>query len=132
MVNHEEVIVTDKAQEKAIEFLSDWVKWLVATNLGAVTGCVLVLQGDVSGASRFFLVLAIGSFTLSLLAAAALLGFTPSLIQRLPLQNERGAEISIYDARIWAGMRLKMVLWVQSAFFLAAVAFFMGWVLFSA
>lgn len=123
--------MTEETQAKAIDVLYDWVKWLVATNLGAVVGCVIVLQGDVAGVSRFFLVLAIGSFTLSLLSAAALLGFIPSLIQRLPLQNERGVLISIYDGTIWAAVRLKVVLWAQSALFLAAVFFFMGWVVFS-
>lgn len=123
--------MTEEAQAKALYVLYDWVKWLVATNLGAVAGCVIVFQGDVTGVSRFFLILAIGSFALALLAAAALLGFIPSLIQRLPLQNEHGAMVSIYDVIIWAGMRLKMVLLVQSALFLAAVFFFMGWVVFS-
>jgi len=123
--------VTEEAQEKAIDILYDWIKWLVATSFGAVTGCVIALQGGVAGVSRFFLILAIGSFALSLLAAAGLLGAVPSLIQRLPLQNERGRMISIYDGKIWAGIRVKLVLGMQSALFLVAVAFFIGWVLFS-
>lgn len=122
--------MTKEAQAKAINVLIDWVKWLVATSLGSVVGCVVVLQGGVSGISRFFLVMAIGAFTLALLTAAALLGLTPSLIQRLPLQNERGTLISIYDGTLWPGIRLKMLLWAQSALFLTAVFFFLGWVAF--
>lgn len=122
--------MTKEAQAKAIDVLFNWVKWVVATSFGAATGCVVVLQSGVGGVSRFFLILAIGSFSLSLLSAAGLLGFMPSLIQRLPLEDEGGRVISIYDATVWAGIRLKMVLWIQSAFFLTAVAFFMGWVLF--
>ncbi len=34
-------------QEKAIDVLRDWSKWLIGVNVFSATGCVIVLERDV-------------------------------------------------------------------------------------
>lgn len=116
------------SQTRALKHVADWSKWMVAVNVVATVGCVAVLQDGILGIARFFLLLAIGTFALSLMIAALLLGLLPGLIQRLPLHDERGQPASVYDGRLWGGLTVRALAVTQFALFLLAAFFFLGWV----
>lgn len=120
--------MAENSQGKALELVAEWSKWLVSVNVVATAGCVAVLQSGVEGMPRVFLLLAIGTFALSLLVAALMLGLIPALSQRLPVQNERGQPASIYDGRLWSGLTVRVLAITQFALFLLAAACFLGWV----
>lgn len=121
--------MAEDSQEKALELVGEWSKWLVSVNVVAVAGCVAVLQGGVAGTSRTFLLLAIGTFTLSLLVAALLLGLLPALSERLPVRIRGEQQTTIYDGRLWKSVTVRGLAIVQFVLFLLAAASFLGWVL---
>lgn len=116
------------AQARALKHIAGWSKWMVGVNVVATVGCVAALQDGIFGIARFFLLLAIGAFALSLMTAALLLGLLPSLIQRMPLQDERGQPTSVYDGRLSGGFTVRALAVTQFALFLLAALFFMLWV----
>jgi hypothetical protein len=121
--------MSDHSQGKALDLVGDWSKWLVSVNVVATVGCVSVLQTGVAGTPRFFLLLAIGTFTLSLLTAAFLLGLIPALSQRLPVEGEGGRPGTVYDGHLWGTLTVRLLAVVQFALFLLAAASFLGWVI---
>ncbi|MFW6042696.1 MAG: hypothetical protein ACOC9C_03355 [Chloroflexota bacterium] len=121
--------MADHPQGRALDLVGEWSKWLVRVNLVAAAGCVAVLQGGVSGPPRAFLLLAIGTFTLSLLAAALLLGLLPGLSERLPVRSDQARRASIYDGRLWGTLTVRLLATAQFALLLLAALFFLGWVM---
>ncbi|HSM56005.1 MAG TPA: hypothetical protein VK879_07610 [Candidatus Sulfomarinibacteraceae bacterium] len=120
--------MAEHSQVKALDLVGEWSRWLVGANLVAVVGCVMALQGGVEGTARAFLLLAIGSFTFSLMAAALLLGLLPGLAERLPVRGDGARRATIYDGRLWGAFTVRLVATVQFALFLLAAAAFLGWV----
>lgn len=116
-------------QQQALELVRDWSKWLVGVNLAAGAGCVAVLQSGVGGLPRIFLLAAIGCFGLALLIGAALMALMPGLVERLPVRNEEGRLVSVYEGRLWQGMRVRTLVTVQFGLFVLALIAFGGWVL---
>lgn len=116
-------------QQKALESVRDWSKWLVGVNLAAGAGCVAVLQTGVGGVPRIFLLAAIGFFGLALLVGAGLMALLPSLMEQLPVQNSAGRLVSVYEGALWRGMRVRTLVLVQFSLFVLALIAFAGWVL---
>lgn len=117
------------SQGKALDLVGEWSKWLVGVNLAATAGCVSVLQRGIAGTPRFFLLLAIGTFTLSLLTAALLLGLIPALAQRLPVEGEGSNAGTIFDGHLWGVLTVRLLAIIQFTLFLLAAAAFLGWVI---
>lgn len=120
----------EEHQEKAIDSLRDWSKWLIGLNFSATTGCVIVLQQGVGPNLKPFLFIAILLFALSVLSAALVVGMLASLIQALPLRDESGSVCSIYDYRIWGWASLGILVRLQFVLFTLGVFFFLAWVAF--
>lgn len=120
--------MSDESQHKATELLRSWSTWLIGIDLAAATGCVVVLQGGVAGAPRFFLILAICAFAFSVLTAGLLMGMLPAVVQRFPLRDGNGRLISIYECKTWANMTLKVLAQLQYGLFALAVLAFVAWI----
>ncbi len=116
-------------QEKAIDSLRDWNKWLIGLNFFSGTGCVLMLQQGVSPLLIPFLVGAIVLFALSAIVTALVLGILPALIQALPLRDESGALQSIYDCAVWSRLSLRQFVRLQFLLFVGGIICLLGWVL---
>ena len=116
-------------QQKALESVRDWSKWLVGVNLAAGAGCVAVLQTGVGGVPRIFLLAAIGFFGLALLVGATLMAMLPGLMERLPVEDGAGRLVSVYQGGLWLGMHVRTLVLVQFGLFVLALITFAGWVL---
>ena len=119
----------EEMQQKALESVREWSKWLVGVNLAAGAGCVAVLQTGVGGVPRIFLLAAIGSFGLAMLVGAGLMAMLPGLMEQLPVQDEAGRPMSVYQGGLWLGMRVRTLVLVQFSLFVLALITFAGWVL---
>ena len=117
--------MNEARQQKALEALRDWSKWLIGINFGAATGCVVVLQGGVKGPPRPFLLLAIGAFAGSILCAAVLVRVLASAEERLPLPES----MSLQDLPLGGGLTLRRLSYLQLGLLALGIVFFMAWVL---
>lgn len=121
--------LNEENQLKAVESLRDWSKWLIGINFAAATGCVVVLQGGVTGPPRPFLMLAIGAFALSVLSSAVLVRALASLVEELPLRGEDGDPVSIYDYSLGWGLSARGLARLQLGLLILGVVFFLLWVI---
>ena len=115
-------------QEKAIDALRDWSKWLIGLDFFTGTGCVVVLERGVSANLKPVLVGAILLVALSALVTALVLGVLAALVQELPLADEFGNVQSIYDYHIWQGVSLGRLVQLQFGLFALGVVFVVVWV----
>lgn len=117
-------------QEKAVESMRDWCKWMIGLNLTMGTGCVLVLLRGVSAALKTSLVSAVLFFAFSMVLASLIIAILPSIIQRLPIydNSERKAS-NIYTAHVAPRLTLKMLAGLQYAFFVLGIVFLFTWIL---
>jgi hypothetical protein len=116
-------------QEKALDSLRDWNKWLIGLNFFTGTGCVIMLQQGVSPLLMPFLVGAILLFALSTIVTALVSGIRPTLVQALPLRDEFGALQSIYDYAVWQEVPLRRFVWLQFLLFVFGIICLLGWVM---
>lgn len=117
-------------QEKAIDFIRDWSKWLIGLNFTSGTGCVVVLQQGVSAGIKLYLVAAILFFALSTIISALLLAGLPPLIQRLPLKTKSGNNRPIYDYWIITpSLSIKTLTILQLTLFALGLIFLFTWVI---
>jgi hypothetical protein len=117
-------------QEKAIEAVRDWCKWLIGLNFSSVTGCAIVVERGADAALQPFLFGAILLFALSAVVAALVLGILPSMVQRLPLHDRSGALQNIYTYHVWEGITLGRLIRLQFGLFVLAIPCFLTWVAF--
>jgi hypothetical protein len=115
-------------QEKAIDSLRDWSKWLIGLNFSAVTGCVIIVQQGVGPVLKPLLFGAILLFTVSVLSAALIVGMLASIVQTLPLRDDSGSVGSIYDYPVWARVSLRDLVQLQFVSFSLGVCFFLAWI----
>ena len=73
---------------EALKLISDWAKWLITIETGAIAviGVVIKTDAAMSIHVKRFATLAVGSFVLSIAAAAALLLTLPDIAQNLQPQ----------------------------------------------
>ena len=120
-------------QEKAVEALRDWSKWLIGINFAAVTGCAVVLEtGGVTGIGAVFLVLAIASFAASVFSSIALVRGTARVLEILPLHDDSGNLTTVFSYRLVADLSLGMIARVQLALLGVGAIFFLLWVIINA
>jgi hypothetical protein len=116
-------------QEKAVESLRDWCKWMIGLNLTMGAGCVLVLLRGVSATLKTSLVSAIIFFGVSMIIAALIIAVLPSIIQRLPLyENSERRPSNIYTAYVAPLLTLKILASLQYAFFVLGIIFLFTWI----
>lgn len=118
----------EKRQEKAIDVLRDWSKWLIGVDFFAASGCVIILERGVPLLLQPFLVGAVVLFALSVVTSALVLGLLAILVETLPLRDESGATYSIYDHLVWRQVSLGLLARLQFALLAIGVAFFLAWV----
>ncbi len=116
-------------QEKALEALKDWSKWIVSLNFGAATGCVIILQNGVSSLVRMYLITAVLFFFLSILIASFIFVLLPAIIQKLPIQTKSKQMISIFDYQFASFFNLRMLVSMQLLFFVIGVGCLFTWIL---
>lgn len=119
-------------QQRAIEALRDWSKWLIGLNFGTATGCIIVLQGGMKGPGKLFLIAAIISFALSVLCATFLGRLLAAAVEHLPLLDESGNIISISDYKLRRGLSVGSIARLQFALFFLGIVHLIAWVLLKA
>jgi hypothetical protein len=113
-------------QQKAVDSLRDWSKWLISLDFAAATGCVVVLQRDTVDSP--FLTLAIAAFALSVVSSILVVRSLASLVEFLPLTDSDSRPDSIFQYRVFGSFSLANLVFVQMGLFLAGVLFFLAWV----
>lgn len=116
-------------QERAIEALRDWSKWLIGLNFAAATGCVIILQ-NASGVGPVtpFLLAAIASFVLSVFSSTVLVRELARIVELLPLRDHGGEVTTVFEHKLAARLPLDILAKVQLAFLGVGVLFFIVWV----
>ncbi len=117
-------------QEKAVNMLIDWNKWMAGLNFGAATGCIVVLENGVAGIVKSYLIGAIFCFSLSIMISSLVFILLPSIIQKLPIQGKENQKPSIYDYRPFASLPLRHIIVTQFYFFILGVIALFLWVFF--
>ncbi|TVR75874.1 MAG: hypothetical protein EA415_02480 [Sphaerobacteraceae bacterium] len=113
-------------QQKAIDSLRDWSKWLIGLDFAAATGCVVVLQRDAIESA--FLTLAIAAFAFSVIASILVVRSLASLVEVLPWTDANNDLESVFHYRVLGSFLLGHLVYIQTGFFLAGVLFFLAWV----
>ena len=124
--------LSDKSalQEKALNSISDWSKWLIGLNFTSGAGCIAVLQQGVTASMKFYLVGAVFFFAFSAAVTAFVLANLPMIIQRLPLHTKKGEPRDIYDFWIFSpGLSLQLLTIIQLLLFITGLAFLFAWML---
>ncbi len=117
-----------ESQRNAVDSLREWSKWLIGIDFAAATGCVVILQGGPEGAPRFFLIVAIGAFALSVLCAVLLVRVLAAVVERLPLTGDDGKPISISEYRLRSGVTIEQLAGIQFLLLVLGALFFLAWV----
>lgn len=116
-------------QEKAVDSLRDWCKWMIGLNLTMGTGCVLVLLRGVSATLKTYLVGAVLFFAFSIIAASLITAVLPSIVQRLPIYDDSAKKIcSIYTVRVAPSLTLKSLAGLQYALFVLGIISLFTWI----
>lgn len=115
-------------QEKAINMLIDWNKWLAGLNFGAATGCIVVLENGVGPLVKVYLVLAIFCFAISLILSSLVFVSLPSIMQRLPLQNKNNPKHNIFDYKPFFSIPLRFMVSAQFIAFIIGILSLFTWV----
>lgn len=115
-------------QEKAINMLIDWNKWLAGLNFGAATGCIVVLENGVGPLVKMYLVVAIFCFALSLILSSLVFISLPSIMQKLPLQNKHNPGHNIFDYQPFLSLPLRAIVSAQFIVFILGIISLFTWV----
>ncbi len=118
----------EQSQQKAIDALRDWSKWLIGLNVFSAAGCVTILEVGVSSTLKPFLVGAILFFALSGMAAALLIVVLAGIVQKCPLRDEEGTVQSIFDHYVWQKVSLGLLVRLQLVLFALGVLNLLIWV----
>jgi HAMP domain-containing protein len=122
--------MSETRQEKALEALRDWSKWLIGISFGAATGCVIVLEAAPAvGPATPWLVAAIVAFALSVLCAVILVREAARVIERLPMRDAAGKVSTVFDHELAARLSIGTLAQIQLALLAAGVVLFLGWVI---
>ena len=117
-------------QEKALDSIRDWSKWLIGLNFTSGGGCIAILQTGATAAMKFYLVGAVFFFGLSAAVSALILANLPMIMQRLPLQTKKGEKREIHDYWIlFPGLSLQLLTILQLLLFVTGLAFLFTWML---
>lgn len=116
-------------QEKAIDALRDWSKWLISLNTISFGGCAFMVAQGASSVIKPFLVFAIILFALAIVTAAIMLGALVSVVQGLPLQTETGKASSIFDHIVWRRTSLGQLVKLQVGLFGAGLVLVLIWII---
>lgn len=119
----------ESRQQRAIDSLKEWSQWLIGVDFMAATGCMVVLERGAQGLMRFFLMLAIAAFVLSILSSVFLIKTLAALVEELPLRDEAGHLTSIYNFPAGLGMTVRELAQSQVTLFLVAAAFLLFWLM---
>lgn len=117
-----------ESQKDAVEAMTEWSRWLLGIDFLAATGCVIILQGGVSGLSRPFLILAICAFALSVLCAMLLGRLLVSVVERLPLLDTNGTARSIHDEPVLGRLSVGHLAHCQMLLLALGGVFFVAWI----
>jgi hypothetical protein len=115
-------------QEKAVNILIDWNKWMAGLTFGAATGCIVVLENGVGPLVKMYLVIAILCFALTLVLTSLVFALLPSIMQRLPLKHKNNPDHSIYDYKPLASIPLRYIVAVQFMIFIVGIISLFIWV----
>jgi len=122
--------MNESHQEKAIEAVRDWSKWLIGINFAAVVGCSVVLQSSSEkGTVTPFLIIAIASFAASVFCSILLVRELARVIEILPLRDSSGNLSSVLDHKIASGLTVGALASLQLASLGTGTIFFIIWVL---
>ena len=114
-------------QKQALDWLRDWSKWLIAINFGAATGCAIGAKSGIAGPAFFLLVAATAVFTISVICAAVLVGFTSQIVEKLrPTEPEPNAK-SILDVAIGRRLSLRRLALCQLCLTSIGALLFIAW-----
>ncbi|MFW6195441.1 MAG: hypothetical protein ACOC5M_02855 [Chloroflexota bacterium] len=117
-------------QEKSIEAIRDWSKWLIGLSFGAAAGCVAVLEvSDRTGPATPFLVAAIVFFALSVLASAILIRETARVLEMLPARDQSGELTTVFEHRVTGGLSIGALARLQLILLGVAALLFVIWVI---
>lgn len=116
-------------QEKALEVVKDWSKWLAGLNFGSAAGCILMLQQGISVLVRVYLVSAVLFFSISLLISSLIFLLLPIVIQKLPLHTKSKGALSIYDYELFQSVTLRLLVGTQFGFFVVGIISLFTWVM---
>jgi hypothetical protein len=117
-------------QERAIQSLRDWCKWLIGLDFGVGAGCVAIfVQSPSSVAVTPFLVAAIAFFVISLGCSVLLLRELAYLTEHLPFLDENGELTTIFGEPGEAGFSIGALATSQLLLSATAVALFFAWVI---
>jgi hypothetical protein len=116
-------------QEKAVETLLDWNRWVLGLAFAAGGGCIVVLERGIAGTGRTLVLAAIVAFALAIVLAAALSIMLAALIEVLPLRDQDGAIASVWSAPLWPGVTVGAIARLQFGLFALGLALLLGWVL---
>ena len=115
-------------QKDAVDAMKEWSKWLIGLDFLAASGCVIILQGGVTGLARPLLMLAIAAFALSVLCAVVLVRMLVGVAERLPLLDADGQLRSIDNEPVLVGLTVGHLAHAQMILFGLGGIFFVGWV----
>jgi hypothetical protein len=117
-------------QEKALDSLRDWSKWLIGLNVVATTGCIVQLEHVKVTSLRpsSFLLGAVLLFVLSNLVAVLIVGAHAVVIQTLPVPDASGESASIFTYRVWRQVSLGLLARLQILLFGLGLGSLVGWV----
>jgi hypothetical protein len=116
-------------QEKAVESLRDWCKWVIGLDFGAVVGCVFILEnGQATLVITPFLVIASAFFAISIVCSVLLIRQLVQVAEDLPLRDSGGNLISLFQHKIGAGLSIGDLTTLQLVSLGAGGSFFMAWV----
>ncbi|MBA3724304.1 MAG: hypothetical protein H0W89_05475 [Candidatus Levybacteria bacterium] len=115
-------------QEKAVNMLIDWNKWMAGLTFGAATGCIVVLENGVGPLVKMYLVIAIFCFALTLILSSLVFTLLPSIMQQLPLVSKTNPKHNIYDYKPFASIPLRHFITAQFLIFIAGTISLFIWV----
>jgi hypothetical protein len=120
----------EAGQERAIESLRDWSKWLIGLDFGAGAGCVLILENaSVTTAITPFLVITIAFLAISIVCSVFLVSKLAYVAEILPLRDSSGNLTTVFDHKVAANLSVGALVALQLASLGAGAFFFIIWVI---
>lgn len=117
-------------QEKAVESLRDWCKWVIGLDFGAVVGCVFILEnGGATVVITPFLILAIAFFAISIVCSVLLIRQLVHVAEILPLRDSSGNLTPVFQHKVAAGISIGDLTALQLVSLGVGGFFFMLWVI---
>ncbi|MEX2598584.1 MAG: hypothetical protein WD533_02900 [Dehalococcoidia bacterium] len=122
--------MNEARQEKAIETLKDWSKWLLGLDFAAIVGCVVILDNAAgSFAVTPFLVAAIVFFAISIAFSVFLPRELARVAEVLPLRDPDGNFVSVFQHKVTTGLSIGAIARLQLLSLGAGAFFFLVWVI---